>query len=292
MIGKEEISMKYEHNVVRRKKTIILAAVLCFLTAILASGYPETVRAESGTAERKSTTSAATSADSAVKKKKAVTGWKTMDGKKYYYKNGVKSKGWVRIRGNYYYFNKKGVLLTNQIVGSRSKGYYYVDKTGTRVTAKEIKAAVSFVMSHSSSRQTDQQRLTACFWALCRYPYQRIYGDKPSKNTISSYAAYMFTRKQGNCYRYASALAYIARVLGYDSRVAVGGVTARTYGSLSPHGWCEVKIGDTWKVCDCSMQRAYSTRKLFLVNRNTYPFRLRCDHVYRLSSKNGRILWK
>lgn len=219
-------------------------------------------------------------------------GWKKVGNNKYYYINGVKAKGWKKIKGKYYYFSSKGVLQTNKIVGSKAKGYYYVDKTGVRVTTSQIKSAVAFVIKNSSSKQTNGQRLKSCYKALCKYPYQRIYGDKPSANKIASYASYMFNNKQGNCYRYASALAYIARVLGFESRVAVGGVTARTYGALSPHGWCEVKIGSVWKMCDCSMQRAHKNVSLFLVKRSAYPYRLKCNKVYTMQSKNGKISWK
>lgn len=238
------------------------------------------------------TASAVNSAPYTVQAAGTSNGWKKVGNNKYYYKKGVKAKGWTKIKGKYYYFSKKGVLQTNRIVGSNSKGYYYVDKTGVRVTTSQIKAAVAFVVKNSSSKQTNEQRFKACFKALCNYPYQRIYGDSPSANKISSYASYMFNNKMGNCYRYASALAYIARVLGYDSRVAVGGVTARTYGSLSPHGWCEVKIGSVWKMCDCSMQRAHTNKNLFLVKRSAYPFRLSCKKVYTMQSKNGKISWK
>lgn len=87
-------------------------------------------------------------------------------------------------------------------------------------------------------------------------------------------------------------MAYIARVLGYDSRVAVGGVTARGPAApLSLHGWCEVKYGKSWRMLDCSMQRAHHDRNLCLVTRKKYPFRLRCDKVYTMTVKNAKVKW-
>ena len=101
-----------------------------------------------------------------------------------------------------------------------------------------------------------------------------------------------FSRHRGDCYYYASTMAYIARVLGYDSRVAVGGVTARGPAApLSLHGWCEVKYGKSWRMLDCSMQRAHHDRNLCLVTRKKYPFRLRCDKVYTMTVKNAKVKW-
>ena len=102
----------------------------------------------------------------------------------------------------------------------------------------------------------------------------------------------MFSRHRGDCYYYAATMAYIARVLGYDSRVAVGGVTARGPAApLSLHGWCEVKYGKSWRMLDCSMQRAHLDRNLCLVTRKKYPFRLRCDKVYTMTVKNAKVKW-
>lgn len=126
-----------------------------------------------------------------------------------------------------------------------------------------------------------------------KYSYFHMGTEVPTARNIKSCARYMFTRKRGSCYYYAAAMAYIARVLGYDSRVAVGGVTARgPYAQLSPHGWCEVRIGSRWLICDCSMQRAHSDQNLFLVSEIRYPFRMRRDKTYVMTVKKGRVIWK
>lgn len=247
--------------------------------------------AESGTgnaAETENNTGNTEERETAVKK----TGWQKVKSKTYYYsKKGVKVTGWKKIKGRYYYFDKKGELQKNKIVGNKKKGYYYVDKSGVRVTTKEIKMAVALVMKNSSVKQSPQERLKSCFWTLCNYyPYQRIIGDIPSAGKIPSYAAYMFQNKRGNCYRYASSMAYIARVLGYESRVAVGGVSSSTY--FSPHGWCEVKMDGKWRMYDCSIQAAWPQKQLYQIERKSYPFRLRIDHVYTMKSKNGKISWR
>ena len=191
----------------------------------------------------------------------------------------------ITIRDGKVYQNNKPV--TNKIVGSKAKGYYYVDKTGRKVNTREIRQAVDFVMRNSKAGDSRAKRLKACYRALQTYPYFGMTNRAPKAKNLFSYARYMFSRHRGDCYYYASTMAYIARVLGYDSRVAVGGVTARGPAApLSLHGWCEVKYGKSWRMLDCSMQRAHHDRNLCLVTRKKYPFRLRCDKV-----RNARVRW-
>ena len=196
----------------------------------------------------------------------------------------------ITIRDGKVYQNNKPV--TNKIVGSKAKGYYYVDKTGRKVNTREIRQAVDFVMRNSKVGDSRAKRLKACYRALQAYPYFGMANRAPKAKNLFSYARYMFSRHRGDCYYYASTMAYIARVLGYDSRVAVGGVTARGPAApLSLHGWCEVKYGKSWRMLDCSMQRAHLDRNLCLVTRKKYPFRLRCDKVYTMTVKKAKVKW-
>lgn len=196
----------------------------------------------------------------------------------------------ITIRDGKVYQNNKPV--TNKIVGSKAKGYYYVDKTGRKVNTREIRQAVDFVMRNSKAGDSRAKRLKACYRALQAYPYFGMTNRAPKAKNLFSYARYMFSRHRGDCYYYASTMAYIARVLGCDSRVAVGGVTARGPAApLSLHGWCEVKYGKSWRMLDCSMQRAHLDRNLCLVTRKKYPFRLRCDKVYTMTVKNAKVKW-
>lgn len=196
----------------------------------------------------------------------------------------------ITIRDGKVYQNNK--LVTNKIVGSKAKGYYYVDKTGRKVNTREIRQAVDFVMRNSKAGDSRAKRLKACYRALQTYPYFGMTNRAPKAKNLSSYARYMFSHHRGDCYYYASTMAYIARVLGYDSRVAVGGVTARGPAApLSLHGWCEVKYRKSWRMLDCSMQRAHLDRNLCLVTRKKYPFRLRCDKVYTMTVKKAKVKW-
>lgn len=220
------------------------------------------------------------------------TGEYKKDGYIYYAENGKRIRGWKKLNKKYYYFESDYRMAKNKIVGSASKGYYYVDKSGVRVTSDEVRMAVRFVTQNSSRKSKQREQLRQCFDALRRYPYLNK-GDKPPKaSQLPSYARFMFTNHCGDCYYYATTMAYIARVIGYDSRVAAGGVTAwgPTY-PLSPHGWCEVRIGTEWKMMDCSMQNGHPDANLFFVTRKRYPYRLRCDKTYALTVNDGKVKW-
>lgn len=227
------------------------------------------------------------------KKGRLYTGWYTLNGHRYYAENGKRIKGWKKISKKYYYFDTDYSLVKNRIVGSASKGYYYVDRSGVRVTSREIRLAVDFVIRNSNPKARQRERLRQCFQALRTYPYVNRGDTPPRASQLPSYANYMFTRKNGDCYYYAVTMSYIARVLGYDSRIAEGGVTA--WGPdhpKSPHGWCEVHVNSGWKVIDCSMQNGHPDANLFFVSREAYPYWLRCDRTYVLNSKEGKISWK
>lgn len=226
-------------------------------------------------------------------------GWKKLDGKTYYFstKNNDMQTGWTTVGGKHYYFaasgKQKGVLQKNCIAGTSKAGLYYVDHKGVRVTSSEIMNAVQFVQKYAAGASTAEEKLRQCFIALQSYPYLRTSQDFPSAGNMSSYANDMFTRGQGNCYRYAASFACVAKVLGFPSRVGVGGVSSRGPGtSLSPHGWAEVKAKGKWGICDISMQRHHPEVSLYLCAMEKYPFRISCNVRYTLTFKNGEVSWK
>lgn len=101
----------------------------------------------------------------------------------------------------------------------------------------------------------------------------------------------MFTNKRGNCYRYAAAFAYIAKVLGYDSRVASGMVGARG-GGMTPHAWTEIKDGKSWYQYDCNMQRTYPRISFYRRTNRNYPVRHRASKRFTISVSGGKVKWK
>lgn len=187
------------------------------------------------------------------------------------------------------YYAKKGILQKNQIVGSKKQGYYYVDSTGVRVTDKTTKLAVKFVRSHTKTTDSQSKKLRKCYRYLSyHYKYKRYYTNLcPKAKYMQPFAYDMFSSKKGNCFRYAACFAYIARVLGYDSRVVVGKISA-VYGGMTPHGWTEVKVDGKWYVCDPDMQMNGVDSYL----KSSTPCRTSVTRRCTMKVKNGKVSWK
>jgi hypothetical protein len=230
-----------------------------------------------------------------VKNGKLRNGWETKNKKKYYYADGKLITGWYKISGKTYYFTKsgsnKGAMYTNRIVGTSKENAYYVDESGVKVTSDEIQNAVNFVNAYTKSGWSRSKKLKTCFDTLWKnYSYQRFY-ETPTASSFSGYATYMFKNRKGNCYRYAAAFACIAKVLGYETRVAVGQISS-VYGGMTPHGWTEVKIDGTWYMCDANMQRNHPKISSYMKTESSYPYRHSCSKRYKLTIKNGKVSWK
>ena len=65
-------------------------------------------------------------------------GWTTVKGRKYYYTNDKKAKGWLEIDGKYYCFSSvDGHLYKSKLI-KKDGTAYYVDKNGVRVENKVV----------------------------------------------------------------------------------------------------------------------------------------------------------
>lgn len=199
----------------------------------------------------------------------------------------MKKTGWEKVNGKYYYFKKVNndvVLAVNCIVDN-----YYVDKTGVRVDDATVKAAVAFVNKYSKATDDNKTRLKSCFNVLCRFPYVTMYG-KPTAKDMPACALYMFNNRQGNCYRYSAAFAYVARVLGFDSRVVIGKVLG-TYGYMTSHSYTQVKIDGLWYICDGSKHGRYTSKNWYMVTKATYPNRFDVEQYTSFEIKDGKVYW-
>ena len=187
------------------------------------------------------------------------------------------------------YYCNKGVLEKNKIVGNKEEGYFYVDSTGVRVNDKTTNLAVKFVRAHTKAKDSKSKKLKKCYYYLSRhYSYKRTYTNLyPKAKHMNKFALEMFKNKEGNCHRYAACFAYIARVLGYDTRVVVGKISGYS-GGMTPHGWTEVKKDGKWYACDPDMEMngvdSYMKRKTPCVTSVTR----RC----KITVKNGKVSWK
>ena len=282
--GKATISVKVGKTTLKCKVTVKYRPKISLQKKTLKGNKTVTLTVTGTTSKPRWSSSAPEIADFKKKSARKVTVYGVQNGKAWIYArvNNKTLKCRIKVKG------KKRV--TNCIMGSKSSGYYYVDGGGNRVNDPQIVTALAFLNSVSKSSQSPRTRLRKCFEKLCTYTYS-WHPDYPSAAVMPKYAADTFRTKIANCWRFGAALAYIARVLGYESRVCIGGVTAYQNHALDNHGWCEVYIDGTWKMIDVSMQMAHPEVSLFLVPRSKYPFRLRCDSVYTLTVNNGKVNW-
>ncbi|MCD8154302.1 MAG: cell wall hydrolase [Clostridiales bacterium] len=71
------------------------------------------------------------------------TGFVTVNGKTYYYKNGSKVTGWLTLNGKKYYFNKStGVMVTGWV--KTSSGYRYFSKTDGHMFTGWVKTSSGY----------------------------------------------------------------------------------------------------------------------------------------------------
>ncbi len=85
-------------------------------------------------------------------------GFKTIDGKKYYFdESGYRVTGWKKISGKYYYFSKKGVMQTGWLKVSGK--YYYLNKSGVRQTGWVKVDGYKYYLNKSGVRQTGWLKL-------------------------------------------------------------------------------------------------------------------------------------
>lgn len=218
-------------------------------------------------------------------------------------RNGVGKKnngnGYVKIsysgsRKNYYI--KKGVVQKNKIVGNEKIGYQYVGDDGVCVKDKTTKEAVKFVTEHTSPSDSNETKLRKCYIYLAsHYRYKRIYdvnGLFPKAEDIPNISYEIFSTHLGNCHRFASAFAYMAKVLGYESRVDIGwchGSGPGASGGWTPHGWAEVYMDGQWYYFDPDLD-LYTSNHSSYYKRGSFYYKVR----WKLQNyaKTGSIKWE
>ncbi|MDO4169837.1 MAG: transglutaminase-like domain-containing protein, partial [Lachnospiraceae bacterium] len=242
-----------------------------------------------------------------IKKGVLYTGLYTNSAKSYCYVKGKKYVGKLKsvksmdnknikyftykISGKTYAFNGSSVMYKNQIIGS-----YYYDTAGVRNTDTQIKQAVTFVKKHGGSKNKRSAKLKKCFTYLASRKHYSHDSDHTAKLCTTSglpKAANKMLKNpnkgKGNCFGWASAYAYIAKVLGYEARVCKGTTRLRS-GGMGPHGWTMVKYNGSWKICDANMH--YQSNSYMKTYKN-YPFKIGKSKTYfSLTAKNGKATWK
>lgn len=128
----------------------------------------------------------------------------------------------------------------------------------------------SILDSITTPEMTDGEKFVVCYqYILDSCSYKRSY-DTPEGDWTKGYAIELLSTGRGNCYRYAAGLASLAEAIGYDAKVVTGEIGSRK-GGMTPHGWTEVLIGDTWYVFDAVRQDASKQKNYFGQTYETYP---------------------
>ncbi|MCD8398729.1 MAG: polysaccharide deacetylase family protein [Lachnospiraceae bacterium] len=151
-----------------RKKLRALQSII-LLTACLSVFTPATA-AELTTAE--------SSDSSAINTQESLNGYVTIDGKTYYYKNGVKYTGRVKIDDIYYYFldgvmqksywytSESGAKYYFRASGQMAVGrvkikgtYYYFNTSGKMVTSKKVNINGKYYYFNASGKMVTSKKV-------------------------------------------------------------------------------------------------------------------------------------
>lgn len=202
-------------------------------------------------------------------------GMTEIDGKYYYlYPEGTFARGWTKIGNDLYFFTFNGEMVTNTVVDGLtlgSDGKAVIEGNEIVIPKNELREQVDAVLlSIIKPGMTEEEKISACYWYMVNnYSYRRTY-ETPQGDWTGTFALEILTSGQGNCFRYASAFAYLMNELGYETKVITGVIGARR-GGVTPHGWTEVKIGDQWYVFDTELQYANRNKNYYWRTYATYP---------------------
>lgn len=223
---------------------------------------------------------------------KNYSGWKTLSGKKYYFNSkGKLSEGWFKVSKKEYYQTKAKGLFTLSVVKNSSDGkYYYVNENGKKIDNKLTRLLVKVYRKTTNEKMSKDQKLRAMYMYLAQsrtknknITYERRYDDNKyigKSGWTADYAYQILSSGKGNCYRFACAFGYFAKMLGYDSYVRVGQCTS-TRGGFTPHCWAEIKKGSTTYVYDPELQFALG-RDLYQKTYQTYPITVKKGKLYKI----------
>lgn len=188
-----------------------------------------------------------------------------VDGKIYYlFPGGMITSGWLQIGDGIYYFQADGTMAVSTVVdgfvlGSdgRLLAAALEERAGEEQGLEEMselqRRVCDIIAAVTTPDMSSEQKLRACYqYVMDSSRYKRDV-ETPSGDWTGRYAQEILSTGRGNCYRYASGFSYLAKGLGYETRVVTGTVRS-TKGGQTPHGWTEVYINGGWYVFDAVME--------------------------------------
>lgn len=84
-------------------------------------------------------------------------GWETVNGKTYYYQNGVKQKNWQKIKGAWYFFNKRGVMQTGWVEWKGET--YYIKADGRMASGLKTIQGKTYYFNKSGAMEVGWQKV-------------------------------------------------------------------------------------------------------------------------------------
>ena len=198
-------------------------------------------------------------------------------------KCGKVEAGWATVDGKTYYFLADGTPAKNRIVDKK-----YVGGDGVYVNDKVIQSAVNIVLAYGGSG-SNAEKLKNCYYYMVRnYRYKSIRGVATAAN-LPSKAANMYATHYGHCYSYASAFAYVAKVLGYETRVNSGQIRSAS-GRMASHGWTELKTNGAWYMFDVT-SHIYRGINGYMRTHANFPIYHVSGRLFTLICNNGTARW-
>ncbi len=175
---------------------------------------------------------------------------------------------WLEVCGLLYHLDENGYIQTGQVMidgisyDLSPEGIVQILKPsqddGT-MEAVAISDPALFVRVNgiikavTTADMTDLEKLRACYQYVRDASKYKRDTATPAGDWTGTYAMEILTTGRGNCYRYASGVAYLAKGLGFEARVATGTVRSLK-GGQTPHGWAEICLDGSWYVFDAVME--------------------------------------
>lgn len=139
-------------------------------------------------------------------------------------RKGVLSAGWVKLKGHYYFFDRKtGRLRRNQKIDLIRIGKSGIARE-TKLNVDRIKVyleAQKVVKKVSKPTDSKKEKLYKCYKWLAAFPYKQYRTMRTAKAAHPKdwdivFANDIFIHHMGCCASEASAFAYLAKVCGYE----------------------------------------------------------------------------
>ena len=184
----------------------------------------------------------------------------------YYYKNGKKATGLVKIGKKSYIFTKKGVVVKDRFAYRYQAkngvySYYNITKKGvatkwTKTAAKAAKVVASLDRNKNRVKTSNREKYLkkGFLWAAENIRYSNNEDTSLSGSAAAAYYGNAaFDDQSGDCDTYAYAMYWMAKVLGYKPKYMRG--YYMTASGLTDYAWCQIKIDGKVYVFDPHFNR-------------------------------------